>query len=375
MTTPLHVKYDGQVIYDIVFKKDFTGLGSCIKDAGLSPKRIMIVMDSNVAGIYCDEVKGALSPLFDEVHTWVFPAGESHKNLSTVEGLYEELIVKHFDRKDLLVALGGGVTGDLTGFTAATYLRGISFVQVPTSLLSMTDSSVGGKTGVDFRAYKNMVGAFYMPRLVYMNTSVLRSLPKREFAGGMGEVIKHGIIFDNDFLTFLHDNADAIKALDDDVITQTVKKSCDFKRIIVEEDPTEQGIRATLNFGHTIGHAIEKLLDFKLLHGECVAIGSNAALYICAQKGLISDEDYARALELFREFDLPVCVYESPGVSSADIERITPELVLETMLSDKKTLAGRIRFILLRKMGEAYIDSSLTDEELTGAIKAVLYEN
>lgn len=187
----------------------------------------------------------------------IFEAGESQKNLDTVKMIYEKLILAKFDRKDLLVALGGGVTGDITGFTAATYLRGIDFVQIPTSLLAQVDSSIGGKTGVDFDSYKNMVGAFHMPKLVYINVSTLTTLSDEQFISGMGEIIKHGLIKDSAYFDWLIENHDRILARDKDVLMEMIRVSCNIKRVVVENDPTEKGDRALLNFGHTLGHAIE----------------------------------------------------------------------------------------------------------------------
>ena len=191
----------------------------------------------------------------------------------------------------MLVALGGGVVGDLTGFAAATYLRGIDFVQVPTTLLSQVDSSIGGKTGVDFLQYKNMVGAFHQPKLVYINTTTLKSLPEREYFSGMGEVIKHGLIKDADYYEWIKENIDAIKAREHEAVREMIYQSCLIKGGVVERDPKEKGERALLNFGHTLGHAIEKLKDFTWLHGECVAAGCCLAAEISCIKGNISNNN------------------------------------------------------------------------------------
>ena len=190
------IRRDGDVIYDIVLRDSFDGLGEEIAALGLSGRKFCIVTDTNVAPLYLESVRAAVADKASAVAEYVFPAGEGSKNLDTVRGLYEHLILEHFDRKDILIALGGGVVGDLCGFAAATYLRGVGFIQIPTTLLSQVDSSIGGKTGVDFDSYKNMVGAFHMPRLVYMNISVLKTLPAEQFTAGMGEVIKHGLIRD-----------------------------------------------------------------------------------------------------------------------------------------------------------------------------------
>ena len=278
MSKCINVKYEGKPLYNIVIEQSFDKLAEEFDKLGVTGRKLCIVSDSNVAPLYAKYVEDQLSKTGNKVFTYVFEAGEANKNLDTVEDVYEFLIKNHFDRKDMLVALGGGVVGDLTGFTAATYLRGISFIQVPTSLLAQVDSSIGGKTGVDFRAYKNMVGAFYQPKLVYMNISVLKSLSDRLFNSGFGEIIKHGLIKDAAYYKWLRDNISNIKNRNSDALEQMIYVSCNIKREVVEKDPKEKGDRALLNFGHTLGHAIEKLMNFKLYHGECVTLGMIAAL-------------------------------------------------------------------------------------------------
>ena len=233
MDNVLEIKYDGKPCYKIALEHDYSRLSEYVDDIEKKYGRICIVSDTNVAPLYLEQVREALAHNVSEITDFVFTAGEASKNLNVVEDLYEFLVRSHLDRHDLLVALGGGVVGDLCGFAAATYLRGIDFIQMPTSLLSMVDSSIGGKTGVDFRAFKNMVGAFYMPRLVYMNLSVLRSLPPEQFASGMGEVIKHGLIADKDYLDFLIKDREKISAFDPDSILHVVKRSCEIKGHVV----------------------------------------------------------------------------------------------------------------------------------------------
>ena len=285
MSKCINVKYEGKPLYNIVIEQSFDKLAEEFDKLGVTGRKLCIVSDSNVAPLYAKYVEDQLSKTGNKIFTYVFEAGEANKNLDTVEDVYEFLIKNHFDRKDMLVALGGGVVGDLTGFTAATYLRGISFIQVPTSLLAQVDSSIGGKTGVDFRAYKNMVGAFYQPELVYMNISVLKSLSDRLFNSGFGEIIKHGLIKDAAYYEWLRDNISNIKSRDLDALEQMIYVSCNIKREVVEKDPKEKGDRALLNYGHTLGHAIEKLMNFKLYHGECVTLGMIAALRISVNRG------------------------------------------------------------------------------------------
>ncbi|MBQ5675644.1 MAG: 3-dehydroquinate synthase, partial [Lachnospiraceae bacterium] len=298
---------------------------------------------------------------FKYITEFVIPAGEQNKTLNQVKNIYEHLILQHFDRKDCLIALGGGVIGDMTGFTAATYLRGIDFVQVPTTLLSQVDSSIGGKTGVDFDSYKNMVGAFHMPRLVYMNLSVLNTLSDEQFSCGMGEILKHGLIKNREYFTWCMDNADKIQERDYETLLYMIKESCKIKRDVVEKDPTEKGDRALLNFGHTLGHAVEKLKNFEMLHGQCVAVGAVAAMKLSAMRGNVLEEDVANSEKCFEKFGLPVRA-----------EGITAEEILQISKSDKKMEAGKIKFVLLQEVGNAYVDKTVTDEELMQASKYIL---
>ena len=349
MSKCINVKYEGKPLYNIVIEQSFDKLAEEFDKLGVTGRKLCIVSDSNVAPLYAKHIEEQLLKTGNKVFTFVFEAGEANKNLDTVEDVYEFLIKNHFDRKDMLVALGGGVVGDLTGFTAATYLRGISFIQVPTSLLAQVDSSIGGKTGVDFRAYKNMVGAFYQPKLVYMNISVLKSLSDRLFNSGFGEIIKHGLIKDAAYYEWLRDNISNIKSRNSDALEQMIYVSCNIKREVVEKDPKEKGDRALLNYGHTLGHAIEKLMDFKLYHGECVTLGMIAALRISVNRGDIDEKAYNDA--------------------------ITAEDVVKVSKSDKKMDAGKIKFILLKEIGNAYIDYDVTDEEMLAALKDVILCN
>lgn len=357
------VHYENKHAYDILIRPDFSELPEAIKAFGLTGRRLMIITDSNVSKNYLKEIIDYLSPLANQVASFVFPAGESSKNLTTVSQCYEQLINLGFDRNDILIALGGGVVGDLTGFVAATYLRGIRFIQLPTSLLSMVDSSIGGKTGVDFNAYKNMIGAFHQPKLVYMNLSTLNSLRVSEFNSGMGEVIKHGLIKDLSYYQWLKEKALPIKEKQYDVLSEMIYRSCRIKQEVVEADPKEQGERALLNFGHTIGHSIEKLKDFALLHGECVSIGMVAAAYLSLKRGLISETEYKDIRNTLKAFQQPI-----------NTKHLEVMEVLKATKLDKKMDSGRIKFILLNKIGEAYIDLSITEEEMTEAIKIVVNE-
>lgn len=357
------VNYEGNPCYDIVLAKDFCGIIDELMPLNISNKRLCIVTESKVGPLYAEELKLILEPHCKNVIIHQFTAGEANKNLDTVSEIYETLIKNKFDRNDMLLALGGGVTGDITGFVASSYLRGIDFVQIPTSLLSQVDSSIGGKTGVDFKAYKNMVGAFYMPKLVYMNLSTLNSLSEREFLSGMGEIIKHGLIRDNEYFEWLSENRDKIIAKDYETLKQMIFVSCNIKRVVVENDPKEKGERAHLNFGHTIGHAIEKLKDFSLLHGECVSIGMSAAAYISKVKGNITETEYETINNVITSFNLPITTSD-----------IVASEVVEATLNDKKMDAGVIKFVTLKSMGEAVIDRTIDKSLLEEAAKSVIKE-
>ena len=359
----MDVKKDGQFCYHIYLEPDFAKLPEAVEPLNIKERKLCIVADSTTAELYGTELKEILKETCTYVSMFVFPAGEVNKTLNTVRDLYEHLILEKFDRKDMLVALGGGVVGDLTGFAAATYLRGIGFIQIPTTLLSQVDSSIGGKTGVDFDAYKNMVGAFHMPRLVYMNLNVLKTLPDRQFACGMGEIIKHGLIQDSDYLEKLSTYQREIREKNYAALLWMVAGSCKVKRHVVEEDPTEQGIRAWLNFGHTIGHSVEKLKDFTLCHGECVAIGCAAAAWMSWKRGLISEKEKEAAEQLLLDYQLPVRV-----------KGLKPEDIVKTTKLDKKMDAGKVKFVLLKKIGEAFVTRDVEDEELLRASRYVCGE-
>ncbi len=359
----MDVKKDGQFCYHIYLEPDFAKLPEAVEPLNIKERKLCIVADSTTAALYGAELKEILKETCTYVSMFVFPAGEVNKTLNTVRDLYEHLILEKFDRKDMLVALGGGVVGDLTGFAAATYLRGIGFIQIPTTLLSQVDSSIGGKTGVDFDAYKNMVGAFHMPRLVYMNLNVLKTLPDRQFACGMGEIIKHGLIQDSDYLEKLSTYQREIREKNYAALLWMVAGSCKIKRHVVEEDPTEQGIRAWLNFGHTIGHSVEKLKDFTLCHGECVAIGCAAAAWMSWKRGLISEKEKEAAEQLLLDYQLPVRV-----------KGLKPEDIVKTTKLDKKMDAGKVKFVLLKKIGEAFVTRDVEDEELLRASRYVCGE-
>ena len=344
----------------VYFENTFDRLCEAYGKSSIRSKRVCIVCDTNTAPYYAEAVEKAVSGSFDEVYTFAFKAGEEYKNLSSIEELYAFLLEHDFDRRDSLLALGGGVVGDMTGFAAATYKRGIPFVQVPTTLLAQVDSSIGGKTGVDFMGYKNMVGAFHMPEFVYENPTVLKTLDDDQFASGMGEVLKSALLADEEFFEWILDNMDGITDHEPQTILEMVRRTANIKLSIVERDPTEKGERALLNLGHTIGHAIEKYMDFSMPHGKCVALGCIAAAAISEKRGLLDTAELFEIRDMCVAFDLPMF---ADGINNDEILSITK--------SDKKMAAGRIRFILLDKIGHAFICDDLTDEELLAGIKFI----
>ncbi len=342
-------------LYDILITDDFSKLRKEISNIR-NYNKICIVSDNEVFDIYGDQVIDLFSNDSQNkvVVNFVFKSGEKSKTLDTVKELYSFLIENNFDRNDLLLALGGGVVGDLTGYTAATYLRGIDFVQIPTSLLAQVDSSVGGKTGVDFDSYKNMVGAFYQPKLVYINITTLNTLSERQFVSGLAEVLKYGYIMDKEFYCWLIENKDNIFSQNTDALNYMIYKSCDSKRIVVEKDPYEKSLRATLNLGHTLGHAVEKQMDFKLLHGECVAIGIAYAAKLSAKFNLITKEEAKKVEDILEDFKLPVRIPQE-----CDMNKI-----LLDISHDKKMDNKEIRFILLEELGKAIIKTIKIEDVL-----------
>jgi len=359
------VSYKNDLDYDIKIRQDFEDLSASL--AALYPesstKKICIVTDSNVGPIYADMVKAQLKDTFKEVYVFSFTAGEDHKNLVSIQDLYKYLIENHFDRKDILAALGGGVVGDMCGYAAATYLRGIDFIQIPTTLLAQVDSSIGGKTAVDFDCYKNMVGAFHNPRLVYMNMKTLDTLDNRQFASGMAEILKHGLIKNGNYYEWLITNFSEINDKDFSTLEEMIYESCLVKKAVVEKDPQEKGDRALLNFGHTLGHAIEKYMNFSLTHGECVALGTICASFISYKRQLLSMEEYYEIRDMFVPFNLPIST-----------EAFDVDAVIRNTKNDKKSEAGKIKFVLLKKIGKAFVDKTVTDDEMREALKEIIFD-
>ena len=315
-----------------------------------------IISDRNVARHHARAVTQSLRAAGFDSSLITVPAGESAKSLSTVEFCYNELAKMRLERKSFIVALGGGVVGDLAGFVAATYLRGVPFIQIPTTLLAQVDSSVGGKVGVNLAAGKNLVGAFYQPRVVFCDLGTLRTLPGREFRSGLAEVIKYGIIHDASFFARLERDLDAILGRDEKILAAVVARCCEIKAEVVSQDETESGLRAILNFGHTIGHAIEAISGYgTFLHGEAIAIGQVAAAKLSRDQAGLGEHEFRRIENLFLRAGLPTTIQLSAG---------NRKKLLAAMKLDKKVSAGEIKFVLAQKIGAVIIGQKVPAAEV-----------
>ncbi len=333
-------------------------VGRAVDIKGREARQVALVSDETVFRLHGSallDVLGASTPVVG------IRPGENSKTLDTVERVCERLAELHIERSGALVAFGGGVVGDLTGFVAATWLRGIDFIQVPTTLLAAVDASVGGKTGVNLRAGKNLVGAFHQPRAVIVDTDFLRTLPPREFAAGLAECVKHGCIRDPDMLEMIESDAAAILARDGDALTELVARNCAIKADVVSRDEREADLRAILNFGHTVGHAIESLLGYELLHGECVGLGIRVENELAVARGWLSRADADRIAALLARAGLP--------------GRLPRPLAAEDVWSacqvDKKVRGGAVNFVLLRAFGAPERVADVAPEELAAALRVV----
>lgn len=310
--------------------------------------QVCVVTNDQVAPLYLDKLCAGLSTY--HLSRVILPDGESHKTLDVWASIFDTLLRERHNRTTTLIALGGGVVGDMTGFAAACYQRGVDFIQIPTTLLSMVDSSVGGKTGVNHPLGKNMIGAFYQPQCVLADISLLSSLPPRELSAGIAEVIKYGLISDYDFFVWLENNVDALMQGEVAALSYAVKRSCENKANVVAQDEREGGLRAILNLGHTFGHAIETAQGYgNWLHGEAVGAGMAMAADLSWRRGAINDAELKRIIDLLQRANLPT---KAP----ADM---TPAQFMELMGVDKKVLDGRLRLVLLESMGKAIITSEV----------------
>lgn len=351
------VKVDlGERSYDILIGAKLDVLGEEMAKLRIG-KKVAMVTNPTVNRLYGKQSLQSISAAQFLAMPIEIPDGEQHKNLEWANAIYTALLLNAFDRRSPLVALGGGVIGDLTGFAAATYMRGIPFIQVPTTLLAMVDSSVGGKTGVNHPMGKNMIGAFYQPKLVLMDLAVLATLPKEEFLSGMAEVIKYGVIWDHDLFDYLEKNREKILAQEQGPLSHIISRSCEIKADVVSKDEREGGLRAILNFGHTVGHAIETLENYTMRHGEAVAIGMVYAAHFAHRLGLCNVKVPERTERLIAAYGLPTSL-------SVLKKRPSVTQLLDTMLVDKKSEGGTIRFILPKKIGEVVITKDWDEQVL-----------
>jgi 3-dehydroquinate synthase len=329
-------------------------IGGIIEKFEFSNK-LALISNPTVYDLYGKKISESLKASGHDLIEVLLPDGEEYKSLASTEKIYESLLKAKLDRKSALIALGGGVIGDITGFAASTYMRGIDFIQIPTTLLAQVDSSVGGKTGVNHPLGKNMIGAFWQPRLVWVDIATLETLPRREFLSGLGEVIKYGVIWDEDFFAYLESNRDKILRLDKEALTHIIRRSCEIKSEVVSKDERESSLRAILNYGHTIGHAIETITGYKkYLHGEAVAIGMYMEVRLSHQFGLIDKKTVARIKALIDSYELPS---EMP-------DEIQINDLVEKMQIDKKTVGGKMHFVLPEKVGAVRIHSGLTSDDI-----------
>lgn len=320
--------------------------------------QVMVVCNETVAPLYLSALREQLdSQHYSEV---ILPDGEQYKSLEVLAQIYDKLLADKHNRTTTLIALGGGVVGDMTGFAAASYQRGVNFIQIPTTLLALVDSSVGGKTGVNHPLGKNMIGAFHQPQCVVADIELLKTLPERELSAGLAEVIKYGLICDKPFYHWLDANMEALMARDSATLSEAIYRSCENKARVVASDEREAGIRAILNFGHTFGHAIETAQGYgNWLHGEAVAVGMLVAAKLSAQLGFISDGEVEAIEAMLIRAKLPVA-----------LPLMTADAFIALMSVDKKVLDGRLRLVLLKSIGEAVVTSEVAEAQIRATLNA-----
>ncbi|MDY4697418.1 3-dehydroquinate synthase [Selenomonas montiformis] len=355
------VKVDlGEKSYHIVIG---SGLGEELQRfiaAADFSRKALLVTDSNVGPLYGQQIKSLLQEAGLCVELAEIPAGERSKCLAVAESLYTKAIELGLDRRSPIFALGGGVVGDLTGFVAATYMRGVPFIQLPTSLLAQVDSSVGGKVAVNHALGKNLIGSFYQPKAVFMDLSLMRTLPKREIATGMGEIIKYGVIYDPDFFSFLEQNRQAVLNLEPDAATHMIARSCEIKADVVSQDEQEAGLRRILNFGHTMAHAIERETGYvRYNHGEAVAIGMIGAADISCRMGLISESVKQRLIDLVERMHLPLLA------DGCDVDAMYHDI-----FHDKKTVGGKVNWVLMTGIGSVICRDDVPEDVVRQAMAA-----
>jgi 3-dehydroquinate synthase len=342
--------------YEIAIGSGSLGsIGDAVSGLGDVSPRLALISNPTVFELYGKTVEKSLKSAGFQTATITVPDGEQYKDLLWVEKIYGELLKHKLDRKSVIVALGGGVIGDMAGFAASTYMRGIRFVQVPTTLLAQVDSSVGGKTGVNHPLGKNMIGAFWQPSLVWMDLRVLSTLPEREFKAGLSEVIKYGVIWDREFFDFLMEAKDKALSLEAEALTRIIRRSCEIKAEVVSRDEREGGLRAILNYGHTMGHAIETLTGYtKHLHGEAVSMGMYLEALLSEQLGIMKKGGTEEVHTLIDAYGLP----------SALSDGLDTDAMLGAMAVDKKTVGGQLRFVLPEEIGKVKVSEPVSEEDV-----------
>ncbi|SHK93170.1 3-dehydroquinate synthase [Selenomonas ruminantium] len=337
-----------QEIIDFIQQKDYSAKG-------------LLVTDTNVGPLYSRKMQDILTQAGLDIAVVQIKAGEQSKTLEVANEAFTKAIEWGLDRKSPVFALGGGVVGDLAGFVAATYMRGVPFVQIPTSLLAQVDSSVGGKVAVNHELGKNLIGAFYQPQAVFMDLDCMQTLPKREIYTGLGEIIKYGIIYDAEFFAFLEEHQADVLSLEPEKLTHMIARSCEIKAAVVSQDEKEAGLRRILNFGHTIGHAIEKETAYiRYNHGEAVATGMVGAAYISKALGLIDEAAYGRVKELVAAYNLPL---QAAGV--------TVDAMYADIFHDKKTIGGKVNWVLMESIGGVCCKNDVPEEIVKQAMQAI----
>ena len=348
-TYPIHI---GEGALDL--------LSTILSDLG-AKGTVAIVTDSNVGPLYADRIKTIAERSGVNAVTCVLPAGEENKRLSFIEELCGSFLDANMDRTSIVIALGGGVVGDMAGFAAASFMRGIRFIQIPTTIVSQVDSSVGGKTGVNHPSGKNIIGSFHQPEAVLIEMSLLDTLPERELPAGLAEALKHGIIADSDLFEYMETNVDAILSRDYDVMERCIVRSCEIKSAVVSQDELEHGLRATLNYGHTFGHGIEAVTHYGIfLHGEAIGLGMHAAAVLAQDLGLVDEEFVTRQRNCIESYRLPVMWKEIPIDDT-----------LEAMKHDKKVRAGTMKFIVPDRMGHVIQRTDVTMNQVRNALEAL----
>ena len=340
----------GDKSYPIYIGIDLLSMKSLFVDQ-IQGRQVMIVTNKTIAPLYLDKLTSILDGF--NVQSVILPDGEEFKTLETLNKVFDALLEAKFDRTSTLIALGGGVIGDITGFAAASYQRGVGFIQLPTTLLSQVDSSVGGKTGINHELGKNMIGAFYQPKAVIIDVNTLDTLSNQEFSAGMAEVIKYGLLGNADFLSMLEANIESIMDRKKDLIIEVIFTCCQDKARIVELDEFEKGKRALLNLGHTFGHGIENAFGYgNYLHGEAVSIGMVMAAKLSKDEGNLSHEETLRVESILSKADLPISINKT----------IDSETLITAMSLDKKSIDGKIRLVLLKSLGDSYLTDSYSNE-------------